>query len=76
MNEKSVDHDESIRIAGCIEGSLKGLENFVFQRMSCLPEITTEDLNVLNGMLEAVIVLAEKHSNDMSGGGGYRERNS
>lgn len=51
--------------APCITGALKGLRAFATDRFTSLDDISCDDLSMLNGMIAALVALAEKHETQM-----------
>lgn len=60
-NKQKVDIVDVCIDATCITGALRGLYDFANDRVSSTDNIGRDDLTTLQGMIAALVALAEKH---------------
>lgn len=60
-NKQNVDIVDVCIDATCITGALRGLYDFANDRVSSTDNIGRDDLTTLQGMIAALVALAEKH---------------
>ncbi len=61
---KTVDITDLVITANSLSGALNGLGSFIFHQFSS-KNVTTEDIDALEGMVRAIQALASNHSQDL-----------
>lgn len=61
---EKIDVIDLIICANDLQGALKGLNSFVFDKFSSL-NIERQDLSALQGLVKAIEIMATKHADDM-----------
>lgn len=61
MKNQVIDADDLVKSANDVENAMKGLSLFAYYNISST-DVSLEGINGLNGLVEAVSCLAERHS--------------
>lgn len=64
MKNNNLDINDITIEASDLEGALKGLNSFVWDKFSSL-NIDRQDLSALQGLVKAIEIMATKHADDM-----------
>ena len=61
---KTIDVTDLVIAANSLSGALKGLSTFAYHQFSSV-DVTSEDINALEGMIRAIQALADNHAQDL-----------
>lgn len=61
---KTIEVTDLVIAANSLNGALKGLATFTFHQFSSA-DVTTEDINALEGMIRAIQALADNHAQEL-----------
>lgn len=64
MRKKNLSINDITMEAGDLEGALKGLNSFVFDKFSSV-KVERQDLSALQGLVKAIEIMATKHADDI-----------
>lgn len=62
--DNAIEVTDLVISANSLNGALKGLATFTFHQFSSV-DVTTEDINALEGMIRAIQALADNHANEL-----------